>query len=152
MTQPGGQDANGPQGRKDLVLPPDPPRPATILVAEDDEMMRKFMCAVLRGQGYTVLEAKDGATAETLATKYGVPANLLLTDYVMPDYTGPELARLLRAKNPNLKVLIVSGHVDTGEVQRGVLKVVFKEGAAFLQKPFTADDLARKVRAVLLTG
>ena len=131
--------------------PRDAGRPPTILVAEDDGGTRKFLCAILRGQGYTVLEARDGASAEEAAGRYGVPVNLLITDYVMPDYTGPELARLLRTKFPALKVLIVSGHVEKGEVQRGVLKTVFKEGAAFLQKPFTADELERKVRAVLLS-
>jgi len=130
--------------------PIDAGRPTTILVAEDDEPTRKFICTVLRAQGYTVLEGKDGATAEAAAGKYGVPPNLLVADYRMPDFTGPELARLLRARLPNLKVLIISAHIDGDDVQRGVLKLVFKEGAAFLQKPFSADDLSRKVRALLL--
>lgn len=125
-------------------------RTTTILVAEDDEGTRKFICAVLRAQGYTVLEARDGSTAEAMAQKFGVPVNLLVADYRMPDFTGPELARLLRARMPHLKVLVISAHIDGEDVQRGVLKIVFKEGAAFLQKPFTADDLARKVRALLI--
>ena len=135
-----------------MTQPRDTGRPPTVLVAEDDDGTRKFLCAVLRGQGYTVLEAWDGASAEAAAGRFGVPVNLLVTDYKMPDYTGPELARLLRTKFPALKVLIVSAHVERGDVQSGVLKTVFKEGASFLQKPFTADELERRVRAVLLSS
>ena len=126
-------------------------RPTTILVAEDEEGTRKFLCAALRAEGYTVLEAEHGAAGEKAAARFGVPIDLLVTDYVMPDFSGHELARRLREKFPGLRVLIVSGHIEEEEVQKGVLEETFKRGAAFLQKPFDAEGLSRKVRAVLLT-
>ncbi|MCK6481370.1 MAG: response regulator [Planctomycetaceae bacterium] len=126
-------------------------RPTTVLVAEDEEGTRKFLCAALRAEGYTVLEAENGGAAERAAGRFGVPVDLLVTDYVMPDFDGHELARRLRERFPHLKVLIVSGHIEEESVQKGVLEETFKRGAAFLQKPFDAEDLARKVRAVLLT-
>jgi DNA-binding response OmpR family regulator len=130
---------------------PSTDRATTILVAEDEEGTRKFLCAALRAEGYTVLEAEDGASAERAAGRFGVPIDLLVTDYVMPDFDGHELARRLRVRFPGIKVLIISGHIEEEEVQKGVLEETFKEGAAFLQKPIDADGLARKVRSVLLT-
>lgn len=130
---------------------PSKDRPVTVLVAEDEEGTRKFLCAALRAQGYTVLEAENGTAAEKAAGRFGVPVDLLVTDFVMPDFDGHELARRLRERFPGLRVLIISGHIEEEEVQKGVLEETFKKGAAFLQKPFDAEDLARKVRSVLLT-
>jgi CheY-like chemotaxis protein len=123
--------------------------PVTILVAEDDPTVRMMMAATLRTEGYVVLDAPDGATAETLAGKYRVPLNLLVTDYVMPDMDGAQLADRLRARFPGLKVLLVSAHIEEEPVQKGIMQEAFKKGAAFLQKPFSPEELTRKVRAVL---
>ena len=122
---------------------------ATILVAEDESSQRALVAATLRAEGYTVLEAPDGAAAEALASKFGVPVDLLLTDFLMPGMDGHELAERLRTRFPRMKVLITSGHIEEETVQKGVMEESFKKGAAFLQKPFKPEELVRRVRAVL---
>jgi two-component system cell cycle sensor histidine kinase/response regulator CckA len=123
--------------------------PVTILVAEDETAQRMILATTLRTEGYTVLEAADGPAAEALAGKHGVPVDLLVTDFVMPGIDGHQLAERLRSRFPAMRVLLVSGHIDEEPVQKGVMEEAFKKGAAFLQKPFTPDELLRKVRAVL---
>ncbi len=123
--------------------------PFTILLAEDEPAARMLMATVLRTDGYVVLDAPDAAAAETLAGKYGVPPALLVTDYVMPGMNGAQLADRLRGRFPGLKVLLVSAHIDEEPVQKAIMEEAFKKGAAFLQKPFTPEELSRKVRAVL---
>jgi two-component system cell cycle sensor histidine kinase/response regulator CckA len=122
---------------------------ATILVAEDEPAQRVLIVTTLRAEGFTVLEACDGKAAEAAAVKFGVPVDLLLTDFVMPGMDGPRLAQALRPRFPAMKVLIITGHIDEEPVQKGVMEEAFKRGAAFLQKPFTPEDLVRRVRAVL---
>jgi len=123
--------------------------PVTVLVAEDEPAQRMILATTLRTDGYTVLEAPDGAAAEALAVKHGVPVDLLVTDFVMPGIDGHQLAERLRSRFPGMRVLLVSGHINEEPVQKGVMEEAFKKGAAFLQKPFTQDELLRKVRAVL---
>jgi two-component system cell cycle sensor histidine kinase/response regulator CckA len=126
-----------------------PRDPVTILVAEDEEATLHLVATTLRTEGYTVLEALDGRAAEAMAAKYRVPPDLLLTDFVMPDMNGHELAERLRPRYPGMKVLLTSAHIAEEIVQEAVLEEAFRRGAAFLQKPFTPDELLRKVRAVL---
>ena len=123
--------------------------PVTVLVAEDEPATRAFIVGTLRTEGYTVLEAENGAEAEARAGKYGIPPDLLITDFVMPDFNGHELADRLRPRFPAMKVLLVSAHVEQESVQRGIMEESFKKGAAFLQKPFGAEELLRRVKAVL---
>jgi CheY-like chemotaxis protein len=117
----------------------------TVLLVEDGAAVRAVTRQVLERQGYTILEAPDADTELHLAAGHKGPIHLLLTDVVMPKMSGRELADQLTALRANLKVLYVSGYTDDAVVRHGVLKA----GTAFLQKPFTPDGLARKIRAVL---
>ena len=125
------------------------PGTATVLVVEDEEAARRYVVTVLRAEGYVVLDAADAAAAGKAATRFGVPVDLLVADYVLPDGDGAAVAAALRPLFPRMKVLFVSGHIQEEVVQKGVSEEAFKKGAAFLQKPFSAEDLVRKVRAIL---
>jgi PAS domain S-box-containing protein len=118
----------------------------TILAVEDEEEVRKLTVQVLRGQGYTVLEASTGEEALKVAKETGGDGiGLLLTDVVMPGISGPELARSLEPLLPKIKVLYMSGYTDNAIVHHGVLD----EEVNYIQKPFTLSSLARKVREIL---
>jgi two-component system cell cycle sensor histidine kinase/response regulator CckA len=118
----------------------------TILLVEDGEAVRVLAAQLLREQGYTVLEAGNGEEALRLTEAQIEPEiHLLLTDVVMPQMGGKELADRLQAERPNLKVLFTSGYTDDAIVHHGVLE----PGIAFLEKPFTASTLLRKVRQTL---
>jgi two-component system cell cycle sensor histidine kinase/response regulator CckA len=125
------------------------PKGKTILLVDDDAGTRLNLAAVLRTDGYTVLEAPDGPSAEALLAKTGATPALLLTDFVMPGMDGHQLANRIRAKIPGIKVLIMSAHIENESVQKGVLEEGFRAGALFLQKPFEPDALLRRVRALL---
>jgi PAS domain S-box-containing protein len=120
----------------------------TILLAEDDEMLRPLSKVLLRKLGYTVLEAPNGEEALAAAERHHGPIHLLVADVVMPGASGRELARRLAESRPDTKVLYVSGYTDDAIVRHGMLE----PGLNFLQKPFTPDALARKVREVLDAG
>lgn len=127
----------------------EPPSGAeTVLVLEDDAPVRGLTARILRGRGYTVLEARDGHEALHLAERCDGRIDLLLTDVVMPGMSGPELARQLERVQPELRVLYISGYADDAIVQRGVLD----HGVHFLQKPFTLRRLSQKVREALDSG
>jgi PAS domain S-box-containing protein len=122
-----------------------PPGSETILLAEDDDAVRALALHILRGCGYRVIEAYNGADAVQLAQTHKGPIQLLITDVVMPFLGGRELAAQIAAARPDCKVLFLSGYADDALVHHGVL-----EGDhAFLQKPFSPAVLARKVRRVL---
>ncbi len=116
----------------------------TILLAEDDEVLRKLTARILTAQGYKVLEASDGVDALRVADKHTGALDLLTTDMVMPAMGGHDLANELTARRPGLKVLFMSGYTDDA-VGRGELQ----PGDAFLQKPVDPRILARKVRQIL---
>ncbi len=116
----------------------------TVLLVEDEEMLRQLARAILEGQGYTVLDAPSGAAALEVAGTAGT-IDLLLTDVVMPGMSGPDLARKVRALRPEIHVLLMSGYADDAVVRHGVVE----PGTNFLQKPFTAVNLTRRVREVL---
>ncbi|HEV2749165.1 MAG TPA: PAS domain S-box protein [Gemmatimonadales bacterium] len=131
---------------------PLPPREAatfagteTILLAEDDEMLRPLAKGVLEKLGYTVLEAENASRALALAQAHKAPIQLLVSDVIMPGLSGRELAQRLVATRPETRVLYVSGYTDDAIVHHGMLE----PGLNFLQKPFTPSALARKVREVL---
>jgi PAS domain S-box-containing protein len=117
----------------------------TVLLVEDAPAVRAVTRQVLDRLGYTVLEAPDGKSAVHVATKHQGTIHLLVTDVVMPELGGRQLVERLIALRPDLKVLYVSGYTDDAVVRHGVLEA----GIAYLQKPFTPDILARKVREVL---
>jgi two-component system cell cycle sensor histidine kinase/response regulator CckA len=117
----------------------------TILLVEDEEVLRRLARQVLEMAGYTVLAAEDGERALRLAAEHSGRIDLLVTDVVMPKGSGLQTAKALLAIRPGLKVLYLSGYTDTVILQHGQLG----QGDHFLQKPFTPRALARKVRQVL---
>jgi PAS domain S-box-containing protein len=117
----------------------------TVLLAEDEDGVRGLVVEVLRRSGYTVLEARDGEEALTLAENHGGPIHLLLTDVVMPRLSGGRLARRWSQLRPETRVLFMSGFADSTLVRHDVIS----GGADCLLKPFTAEALARKVRETL---
>jgi PAS domain S-box-containing protein len=117
----------------------------TILLVEDDALLRPLATSVLSRLGYTLLVAEDAREAERVAAEHRGPIHLLLTDVVMPGASGADLARRLTVTRPETRVLYMSGYLDEAIVQHGVLE----PGVAFLHKPFGPEALARKVREVL---
>lgn len=124
---------------------PDSDRVATILLVEDDEAVRGLTRQVLRGRGYLVLEAPGAAPALELAREHGGVIDLLVTDVVMPEVGGRELAERLQRIRPGLKVLFMSGYTDDAVVRHGVQEAE----VAFLQKPFSIEALVAKVQQVI---
>ena len=115
------------------------------MLVEDEGAVRQLARDILEANGYTVLEARHGAEALAICERHSEVIHLLLTDVVMPGMNGRELAERLARLRPDTKVLYTSGYTDNAVVLHGVLK----GRAVFLQKPFTPDALARKVREVL---
>lgn len=119
--------------------------PATVLVVEDEEEVRALARDVLELSGCTVLEARDVDDAVRLAETHAGPIHLLVTDVMMPGASGPELARRLRAHRPDLRVLCMSGYPERDDRPAEPAA----RWTAWLQKPFTPDQLMRQVRACL---
>ena len=115
----------------------------TILLVEDERAVRSLACTLLRGRGYTVLEAADPAEAVRIAEREGSAIHLLLTDVVMPGMRGSELAMRVLPLCPSAEVLFMSGYPDDEGLGLG------SHAVHFLPKPFTPDSLARKVRETL---
>jgi len=116
----------------------------TILVAEDDRQVRDLAVAILKACGYLVLVLENGLDAERVCQQHQGGIDLLLTDVVMREMSGPDLAQRLKQLRPHTKILFMSGYTDAAIVHQGV-----RDGIAFLPKPFTPATLARKVREVL---
>ncbi len=117
----------------------------TVLLVEDEEGVRALAARILERHGYTVLEARNGRDALAVASQHGGPVDLLLTDVVMPEMGGKQLADTLSLRDPSLRVLFISGYTDGDISRRGELD----PSTAFLQKPFTARSLLSRVRDVL---
>jgi two-component system cell cycle sensor histidine kinase/response regulator CckA len=117
----------------------------TVLVVEDEPSVRTLTARILHRRGYTVLEASDSREALGKAREFAGEIHLVLTDVVLPEMSGKWLAGQIQDARPGAKVLFVSGYTNDAIVHHGVLD----SNVAFLQKPFTADTLARKVREVL---
>jgi GAF domain-containing protein/CheY-like chemotaxis protein len=120
----------------------------TILLVEDEDAVRTLVRDALRAGGYTVLEASHGDEALLICERHAAPIDLMVTDVVMPEMSGRELADRLALVRPGLKVLYMSGYTDNAVVHHGVLD----PGTIFLQKPFGPGVLMRKVREVLDAG
>ena len=117
----------------------------TILLVEDEEDLREVVRESLQVFGFTLLEARHGGEALLIAERHPGPIHLLVTDVIMPTMNGAELARRLAPLRPEMDVLYVSGYTDEAIVHHGVLE----PGTAFLQKPFSPEQIVRKVREVL---
>ncbi|WP_447983526.1 response regulator [Nitrospira sp. Nam74] len=120
--------------------------PQTILVVEDDRVVRGIIYEVLNLGGYRVLEATHGEEAMACCHQHDGPIDLLLTDVVMPHLGGRQLAEQLRGRYPKMKVLFMSGYIDDASLR----EVLSRDGMAFLAKPFTPESLEQKVRDILL--
>ena len=122
-------------------------RPAgrrTVLVVEDNDGLRELTRRLVQRLGYTVVVAANAAEARQLVDQHA-SINLVLTDVVMPDFSGPELVKMLLERRPKLRVIYMSGYTDDAIVRHGVLE----PGIDFLPKPFTSQTLGRKIRDVL---
>ena len=131
----------------EVVPVDDAPAPGeeTILLVEDEAVVRRLVAEILKTSGYTVLQAGDGPSALELLRRHAGEIDLLVSDVVMPGMSGPEVASAVTAMRPGTLVLYISGYTDSAIGHHGVLE----PGIAFLQKPFTADELQRKVRGLL---
>jgi CheY-like chemotaxis protein len=125
------------------------PRPVprgceTVLLVEDEPALQQKICEVLENVGYRVLAAGDGAQGLRLALEEARQIHLLLTDVVMPNMSGPRLAERLRTTRPDTKTLYMSGYPDMGEGSEAL-----RSQPNFIQKPFTQEELLRRLREVL---
>lgn len=117
----------------------------TVLLAEDEDQVRKLVARILKQSGYHVLQANNGSEAYLTSKGYERDIHLLLTDVVMPEMNGKELYEKIASMRKGMKVLYLSGYTNDAIAHHGVLN----ENTAFLQKPFSAVDLLRKVREAL---
>jgi PAS domain S-box-containing protein len=118
-----------------------------VLLVEDDPSVRSVLKEYLEDQGYSVLTADDGEQGLELARRSDTLVDLVLSDVVMPKMNGVELARILRSETPDIKVLLISGH--TRDRKRVVEESLTSSSCSFLQKPFTPETLARRIRELL---
>ena len=140
------EEANTPAGEKPDAKPPKGSE--TVLLVEDEMSVRRLTHQFLEGNGYHVLEAMEGREAMRVSEHYDGPIHLLLTDVVMPGMSGCELVKTLAPLRPEMRVLYMSGYTDDAITGHGNLE----RASTFLQKPFTLDGLARKVRGALDAG
>jgi CheY-like chemotaxis protein len=139
--QPG--EAEGP-----VAAPPRPPvrgGAETVLLVEDEELVRRLTCEILRRNGYQVLEAADGVDALAVLRQHPGRIHLLLTDVVMPRMSGYELVEQVRPLRPDMHILYVSGYSEEAIARQGQLT----EGIELLAKPFTPGVLTAKIRQLL---
>ena len=135
IAQPAGGHSTMPKGSE------------VILLVEDEDMVRNLVRTILKDSGYKVLEARNGQEGLALCETEKGPIHLMVTDVVMPELGGRELAEAVLKLRPGMKVLFMSGHTEDVVLKEGVQK-----GAAFLRKPFTTVELAQKVRDTLDTA
>jgi two-component system, cell cycle sensor histidine kinase and response regulator CckA len=117
----------------------------TILLVEDDDQVRVVTSGILRSNGYAVIEARNAGEALLQSERHDAPIDLMVTDVIMPQLSGPALAKRLSNSRPHMKVLCMSGYTDDSIVRHGVLEATM----SFLQKPITVASLTNKVREVL---
>ena len=121
----------------------------TVLLVEDDEQVRTFVRSLLARDGYNVVEARTGAEGLRVAEQMDFDFDLLLTDMLLPELSGSDLAEQLLARRPGLKILFITGYVEGDIVQRCITEL----GATFLDKPFAPNVLLQRVRdAIGATG
>ncbi|MCZ7681588.1 MAG: ATP-binding protein [Sandaracinaceae bacterium] len=138
---------SGTPGRLTMRAPPSAALAGNeaVLVVEDDPQVRALTVRALGLHGYDVLEASNRADAEEWVSRRGGDIRLVLADVVMPELSGPELVGALQDRLPHARVLYISGYTSAAVEQRGLIE----QGAPMLEKPFTPELLARRVREVL---
>ena len=124
-----------------------PRRAASILVVEDDDLLRSMIVRLLRRNGYTTLEAANGTEAEERALAHGLAVDLMLVDVGLPGASGPEIVERLRPRWPAVKVLFMSGFSPAALAERGL-----RPGPQLLEKPFSPPALLERVQAILAPG
>ena len=124
-----------------------PKRSASVLVVEDDDLLRPMIVRVLRRNGYTTLEASNSTEAEAQALAHGKAVDLLLLDVGLPGASGPEVADHLKQQWPEAKVLFISGFGRKALAERGV-----RPGPGLLEKPFAPLTLLERIEAILAPG
>lgn len=140
-----GPDAAPPSSGAKVPEIPDPRKPATVLLAEDEPMVREILSTMLRRNGYTVLEASDGEKALSVASTHGQPIDVLISDALMPKLGGHELARRLLDRNPELKVIFISGYNDEAFISNEPTR----PNISMLPKPFAPAALISRVGEML---
>ncbi|MGH9394845.1 MAG: response regulator [Terriglobales bacterium] len=120
---------------------------ATILLAEDEEVVRRLVTEILRRADYEVLDAANGAQALEKARSQTTPIDLLISDVAMPAMTGVELSRQISAMHPGIRILLISGYSDPA----AVADMQDQPGFAYLRKPFAPNALLEQVRSLLQT-
>jgi CheY-like chemotaxis protein len=120
----------------------------TVLLVEDESSVKRMVREILAKLGYTVLDAGDGQSALDVCGAQQAPIHLLVTDVVMPGMTGPDLARAVKILRPETKVIFMSGYTENSVLANDLIE----PDANFLQKPFTPEEFAQRVRAVLDDG
>jgi PAS domain S-box-containing protein len=131
--------------RKEVLRKEPPLGNETVLIVEDEAEVRKLISKMLDRQGYAILETSDGEEALLVCERCKGPIHLMLVDVIMPGMSGSELAKVVKPLYPEIKILYMSGYTDEAIVRHGVLG----KGVNYIQKPFTLEGLARKVREVL---
>ncbi len=131
--------------KKEQTHVDDPGGSETVLIVEDNDLLRNFVQKALQGYGYSVLNAENGEDALMVCKEHDGQIDLMITDVVMPKMGGREAVKRLQPLYPQMKVIYMSGYTDNAIVHHGVLK----SGLNFLEKPFTPKGLVRKVRKVL---
>ena len=116
-----------------------------VLVVDDERSVRQLVANVLRREGYRVYEAADGKAAVEIVRDTGTDIELLLTDVVLPGMNGAELAEVLRATNPDMRTIFMSGYEEDELAERGIGRV----GAAYITKPFTSEVITHVVEGAL---
>ncbi len=120
-------------------------RGETIIIADDDRLVRTALCTALRRLGYRVLEASSGAQAVQIAETEPGPVDMVIADVVMPSMTTDQLHQRLSAAKPNARIAFMSGYIQDDLVRQSVL-----HGAVpFFEKPFTVPTLSKQIRALL---
>jgi two-component system cell cycle sensor histidine kinase/response regulator CckA len=130
---------------EDAKVVPDLRGSETVLVVEDEPSVRALAARILRERGYTVIEASNGKEALRTAQEYAGKIHLVLADVVMPEMSGKVLVSQIEAARPGIRALFISGYTDNAIIHHGILEA----NVAFLQKPFSANVLASKVREVI---
>lgn len=120
----------------------------TVLLVEDEASLRELLREALEANGYSVLEARDGAEALQIARAHAGPIQIMVTDVIMPGMTGPKIVEHVAQTRPEMKALYISGYSDESVIRHGLIG----PGRAFLSKPFGPEVLLRRLRELLHAG